>query len=396
MLDDATAAGIAETDQLDWKSRLPPEGTLAQSDLVKDIAAFANSGGGLVVFGITERDTKATGRVDVGDVTESYERTLRRVAVTGIQPPVFGLDIVRAGNEGKRALVVVVPPSVDAPHLIYRGNYFGAPVRNHADTEWMRERQLEALYRIRLDERRNADSALFDLYDELAAGRATSERAWLIIVAQPRLPVTTHHLDRAEMQQVVCDTEPRALGWARRSAGVHPLEAVDRLNPRRGLRRWVLVNEANGSRSWREAWMAVHDSGAVSLAQAIGGHRISGSEMATLPGNRVRSAHIECSVVDVMALLREATSAMGAMSEYAVVLGIEWAGDEPLVVETVDGSGFRFDGTSIPLARYTKVRSAIRLDVDEAAYLEQVCALALDAVNQGGVQNLQTMLQSAR
>lgn len=395
LLDDAIAASIAETDQLDWKSQLPSEGTLAQSDLVKDIAAFANSGGGLLVFGITEKQTKATGRVDVGDVTESYERTLRRVAVSGIQPPVFGLDIVRVGEEGNRALVVIVPPSVDTPHLIYRGNYFGAPIRNHADTEWMRERQLEALYRIRLDERRYVDRALFDLYDELATGRDVGERAWLIIAAQPRLPAPTHRLDRAKMQEVVRDTEPRALGWAGRNAGVHPLEAVDRLNPRRGLRRWVLVNEANGSRSWREAWMAVHDSGAVSLAQAIGGHRVGGSEM-TLPGNRVRSAHIECSVADVMALLREATSAMGVTSEYAIVLGIEWAGDEPLVIETVDGQGFRFDDTSIPLARYTKVHSAVRLDVDDAVYLEQTYALAQDAVNQGGVQNLQTMSPPAR
>lgn len=386
MIDEAIEAGIEKSDQIDWKSELPPERPLAQSDVIKDITAFANSGGGILVFGVTEEGAKATGCIDVGAVTESYERTLRRVVVSGVQPPVFGLTVARLGGEGNRALAVVVPPSVDTPHLVYRGEYFGAPIRNHADTAWMRERQLEALYRIRFEEHRDTDRALLELYDELAAGRDTAERAWLIIVAQPRIPVGGHQLDARGVQAVVQDTETRALSWVKSAAGVHPLESVDRLKPRRGLRRWVLVNEANGNRSWHESWMAIHDSGAVSLAHAIGGHRIVGPEMDTLPGNRARSRHIECCVADFMALLRETANVQGVTGEYDIVLGIEWTGPDPLVIETVDGQGFRFDGTSIPLARYTKVRSGVRLDVDDEAFGQQIYALALDAVNQGGTR----------
>ncbi|HZW44051.1 MAG TPA: ATP-binding protein [Dermatophilaceae bacterium] len=69
MLDEAIGAGIEESDQIDWKTELPPERALAHSDLIKDIAAFANSGGGLLVFGVTEEQTRAMGRVDVGEVT---------------------------------------------------------------------------------------------------------------------------------------------------------------------------------------------------------------------------------------------------------------------------------------------------------------------------------------
>ena len=57
------------------------------------------------------------------------------------------------------------------PHLIYLGEYFSAPVRNDAGTVWMRERQVEAMYRARLDQRRNAHEALDFLYNEVAAGR---------------------------------------------------------------------------------------------------------------------------------------------------------------------------------------------------------------------------------
>ena len=54
MLDTAVAAGITETDDLDWKSQLPPARGLSQTDFPKDVAAMANSGGGIIVFGVRE------------------------------------------------------------------------------------------------------------------------------------------------------------------------------------------------------------------------------------------------------------------------------------------------------------------------------------------------------
>ena len=42
----------------------------SQSDIVKDIAAMANSGGGVIVYGVTEEQKCASDRVDAGEVTE--------------------------------------------------------------------------------------------------------------------------------------------------------------------------------------------------------------------------------------------------------------------------------------------------------------------------------------
>ena len=156
MIDELISQAVEEGDDLDFKKTVPRQKDLAQSDLAKDIAAFANSGGGVLVFGMAEDGRRAIERVDVGEVGESYERTLRSVAVSHIHPPVFGLDVVQVGEDGQRALVVVVPASLDGPHLIYRGEHFGAPIRNHADTVWMRERQLEQMYRARFDTRSRA------------------------------------------------------------------------------------------------------------------------------------------------------------------------------------------------------------------------------------------------
>ena len=159
LLDAAVAAGVTEANDLDWKTEQPPANGLPQTDFPKDVAAMANSGGGVIVFGVRESQKAATARVDVGEFDEAYERSLRSAAFTAISPPVFGLNVHRLGDEGNRAVVVEVLASVDGPHLIYKNDYFAAPMRNDSDTVWMKERQIEAMYRARFEERRRSSPA---------------------------------------------------------------------------------------------------------------------------------------------------------------------------------------------------------------------------------------------
>lgn len=384
LVDEAVAHRLTETDDLDWKSELPPAKGLTQTDYPKDIAAMANSGGGLIVYGVEESQKAATGRKDVGELDEGHERALRSAAVTAVSPPVFGLDVHRLGKPDCRAVAVVVPASVDGPHLIYRGEYFGAPIRNDADTVWMRERQIETMYRARFDERRHAAEATTNLYEEAAAGRDTDQRAWLIAVAHPRLPtVERGRLSRDEAREIFERSRKHALEYAS-AKGIHPLESVDHLNPRPGLRRWIAANEAVGKSRWRESWASVHDDGSTSLSTAIGGHRTRDGH---LPGERIESSGVECAIADFMGLIR-AVSEHVATAEYEVRVGIEWRGGEALIIQTVDTMGFAFDGTSLPIARYTPVAVSVFAGADPERFLQQVRDLARDCVNQGGISNV--------
>lgn len=157
---------------------------------------MANTGGGIIVYGITETQKAATGRRDVGELTEQIERALRSAAVTAITPPIFGLRIHHIGTTGNQVVAIIVDASVDGPHLIYRGEYFGAPIRNDADTVWMKERHIELMYRARFDERRNSAEALDTLYAEQVAGKDTDKRAWLIAVAHPACRYPHHSAPR--------------------------------------------------------------------------------------------------------------------------------------------------------------------------------------------------------
>ncbi len=370
---------------MDWKSELPPAKGLSQTDFPKDVAAMANSGGGVIVFGVRELQKAAMERVDVGECDEVYERSLRSAAITAISPPVFGLNVHRLGDEGSRAVVVEVPASVDGPHLIYRNDYFGAPVRNDSDTVWMKERQIEAMYRARFDERRHATEALDSLVAEAVVGRDSDKRAWIVAVAHPRVPRFRKRLTRDQARDVLAKTEALALTYAGRG-GVHPLESVERHNPRPGLRRWVAVNTATGDQSlWKEAWASIHHDGSVTLAAAVGGHRMSSDGY--FGGSQVQSTAIECGIADLMALLR-ATAEATDNDEYDVRVGIAWTGEVPLCILTTDNQGFTYDGVSTPLHRYTPVETTVNAVEPALDYYWHVHDLAQDCINQGGISNV--------
>jgi hypothetical protein len=385
LIDDAVTIGAAETDDVDWKAELPPAKGLAQTDFPKDVAAMANSGGGVIVFGVRETQKVATGRVDVGEFDEAYERSLRSIAITAISPPVFGLNIHRLGSEGNRAVVIEVPASVEGPHLIYRNQYFGAPMRNDADTVWMKERQIEAMYRARFDERRHATEALEILFTEASAGRATDRRAWLFGVGHPRIPRFRDRLTRDGAQEVFSKSAELSLTYAGRG-GIHPLESVDRLNPRPGLRRWVAVNTATDeSSAWKESWVTIHHDGSVTLAATVGGHRKSSD--AYFEGRQIESAAIECATADLMALIRTTAEATDN-DEYDVRVGIDWTGEQPLTILTKDNFGHSYDGVSTSLYRYTPVETTVNALEPAPDFHWHIHDLAQDCLNQGGISNL--------
>lgn len=394
LLDDAVDQRVSEADGLDWKSEAPSERDLAKSDLVKDIAAFANSGGGILVLGVTEENGRATGRADVGDIDERYERTLRRVAISGIHPPVFGLEVHRVDQDANRkALAIVVPASSDAPHLIYRGEYFGAPIRNHADTEWMRERQLEDLYRLRLSQRANAGLVLDELYEELADG-PTDQFAMLVIAAQPRGPrMTPPASEKYEAERAGRRAKDLAATWRTGPQRRRPFDVIDLQDPRRRMRRWEFLGNSEAiAPKWGDAWMTLHDNGAVSLKYALGGHRVSADLSA--PGGHVRADLLELAIADFMGLLRAGAASSGLMDVYAVALGIEWSGTAALGIAWTDLSGSEYS-PPIPLRHFQRIRTEVRVDVTEDVFADQVSDLALDALNQGGLQDL-TALRARR
>lgn len=390
LLDQAVSAGVKEGADLDWKKQLPKKSDLKGSDFPKDVAAMANAGGGVIVFGVDETGKAATARTDAGDVDENYERAMHAVAFSSIMPPVFGLKIHKVGSEPQRAIMVEVPASVDGPHLIYRDQFFGAPIRNDADTVWMQEPQLEQMYRARFDERRHATEAMDRLYEE-ASLKQRPGTTWLVAVAHPRVPTPHHGMARDQAGAVLDKAGPIALNYADRS-GVHPIDSMDQWSLRPGLRRWVIPNKATGDGDrWKEAWASIHHDGSVTLTASLGGHPFGNTPEGRLmyrDGQTIEVEGLECAVADFMGLVR-ATACSTGNSEYEIRVGLETTTNYPITILTVDNSGRIYDGVSLPIHRFTPVELSVNAAGSDDDYAARVYELALDCANQGGISYLQ-------
>ena len=153
MIERAIAEGIPEDDQLDWKRDLPSDGT----EFAKDVAAFANSRGGVIVYGVSEdRKTSRAQSAALVDISEASQRRLRSWVGTRVSPLLgtFSLTPLPApGDPSTGFLVVWVGESPDAPHMIGNDERLGCPYRLHAQTVWMREWDISRAYQERFARR---------------------------------------------------------------------------------------------------------------------------------------------------------------------------------------------------------------------------------------------------
>lgn len=156
----------------------------------------------------------------------------------------------------------------------------------------------------------------------------------------------------------------------------------------------MAVNTATGERSvWREAWISIHHDGSVTVAAAAGAHRMSMDGYRE--GWQVESSAVECAIADLMPLVRK-TAEVTNNDQYDLRLGIEWTGEQPLTILTVDTMGYTYEGVSIHLHRYTPVETTVNATEPEADFHFHVHDFAQDCVNQGGISNVLRIRLPAR
>ena len=117
---------IEENLHLDYKSA----GALSKIDkkkdeITKDVSALANSDGGIIVYGINEKENKpdSFSYVDGNIFTKEWLENI----INTIQPRITGIEIFPIRNEGKieeTVYVVKGPKSIDAPHMARSKKYY--------------------------------------------------------------------------------------------------------------------------------------------------------------------------------------------------------------------------------------------------------------------------------
>lgn len=117
---------VEENIHLEYKR----DGALSKEDkkraeITKDISAFANSDGGVIVYGLAESDHKPQSITYIDGLV--YTKEWLENIVNTIQPRIDGLKIypVRKNNDLKQSLYIVkIPRSSQAPHMAKDKRYY--------------------------------------------------------------------------------------------------------------------------------------------------------------------------------------------------------------------------------------------------------------------------------
>ena len=388
MIDAAVSQGLRESDELDWKASLPAQKEFRSSDIVKDIAAMANSGGGMIVFGVEESERAAIARTDAGELTENHERTIQQICFSAIQPPVFGVQAhqIASSANSHRAVALLIPASVDGPHLVYKGECFGAPLRTNADTQWMNERLIEASYRMRFEAARRSREELEALYADMAISMEPGRQAVLVGAARPRVPVPAPKRRKSRDVVPILDEASLVSKWWL-GYDYHPLEDVTPYGAHPALRGWIIP--PTETTQWRRARAAVFDDGAVGLVWKAGGHT-HGPQGDELEPWQVRADAVESFVAALLALVHT-VAADDPAGDIEILIGIEWSPSSPtpgisdrLQFKQSDKQGYS-PVFKMPLgAKFRPIHSSIDPSGDSQTFIRTAIDIATDCLNQIG------------
>lgn len=337
LVQQACAEHIPESASLDWKRDWPLTGAMTeqkqakQQEFAKDIAAMANTGGGLIVYGVDETrvdDRSVAERiVSVGEVTETQMRELYQAANNLIYPAVAGLKMVLVSDPGsaQSVLAAVVPDSASRPHLIHpkgRPDWFMAPWRNGPDTMFMSERQLADEYRQRDRGRDQRDQEMEAIWSSaMKACGAVRDKQWIIGVLQPeRSPLHRRPIQRSQARTVLdwCDRNQVGLSELGGDSPVSAIYVNQHRELHRGLRMFYRATPANSNVCGR---VEVHADGTIVMAvhRSEGGFR---ERMVSLDGD-VAICDIEQLGLDLAVALSATRAVFGMAGDYTLRVGVE-------------------------------------------------------------------------
>lgn len=116
--------GVIESTHLEYKRDIKFNNDKEKKELLADICSFCNIGGGTIIYGVDEKreEGKTTGIPEsISGITLNADEIIRKIDESvrhSIDPLVIGLKMKVLRVEEKNLLVMQVPRSMHAPHMV--------------------------------------------------------------------------------------------------------------------------------------------------------------------------------------------------------------------------------------------------------------------------------------
>lgn len=276
------AEAVQEDANVEFKSALPAKqqvgdpwiggasmiGDYAKTAIVKEVVAFANAYGGVLILGIEETQGKPARAAEIAPIPRCHElaERLRLVCRDTIEPQVPLLDAVGVvtTDEGAGVVVIQVPQSRSAPHR-HMGDwqcYF-----RHADrSEKMPMREIQDLtLRVRQgleDIESNFEISRHGFHEAISEIKGNSSDLGVLgirVALVPLTPIRIEHVHRVE------EAKPTSRSLKGYIQGAE-IDIID--VPTKGAKNWrpiIRGSEAREQSGLKKQYISVHDDGRMNL-----------------------------------------------------------------------------------------------------------------------------------
>lgn len=395
------AEKVEETADLDWKvSMYDNRDPNWSEEAAKDIAAMANSGGGWIVFGIgDDRKNNAASSVNPIQWAAGNERKILNVAYSKIGPPVMGLDFFKipCGENPDDGYVVLmhIPDSADAPHFARKGDdAFRAPRRNGPHTVFMTDRDIERGFRERFQRGVEQEKTLQGYFEQAADALNPEQGVFLAIAAVPVTSRTSaglipdaviagykKQLPIPDLKRSDLMDKGIKISWNKYPAHI------------RNFRKWIIRNKSIESTAYNKN---LHDDGSLVCSYQFMLDSETREDDLYYPvgaSTHCRSIDIEEALIDFISLLRAHAQERQTYGGFYIRVALVGSAENPIIIRAMRADGFTIGSEKNvePIKRFQPVSTFIDPLEPIEDILPPLRTLALDIVNQGGIQNLQVI-----
>lgn len=314
---------IREDLSLDYKAVLYAADDKGRFELGKDVAAFANASGGLIIIGIGESKHIPSGFSRI-QPTDSDRRTLITTLADRVAPFVPDIEIGLVGSPRGDAgcLLVLVPSSDQAPHAVLSKPEAGPnvadalsyPVREGTQTRWLREAELSSRYRQRFAARVDVVSRSEALFRDGIGGVDRAETLWLAVGLAASKPTANRSLS--------ADVRDEVQGNLMKGAGYPHYQFSSQ--PSFGRSRVVLSDRYGQKPLSHDHHVELHTDGGAFAAVALHAEvprEVADGRMALPPGRVTAASSPQISIwlISLLDLCARHAVLFGAAGDFHVV-----------------------------------------------------------------------------